>query len=174
MTIFNRTDLAKHFSELGFKVGAEIGVDAGVYSEILCQENPKLKLYSIDIWDLGAGGSRQMRLRRYAEAKARLAPYKTQLIRKYSLEAVNDFTNNSLDFVYIDGGHRFDDVMQDIIGWTKKVKKGGIISGHDYVPSARDVVTAVDAYVKCHGLRLQLTTDPNEPFSWWFTKRWNI
>jgi predicted O-methyltransferase YrrM len=49
------------------------------------------------------------------------------------LRAADDFLDNSLDFVYIDAGHRFDDVVQDIIKWTKKVRKGGIISGHDYM-----------------------------------------
>ncbi len=174
MNVLSRTDLAKHFNELGYKIGAEIGVDAGVYSEILCKQNPGLKLYSIDIWDLDAGGSRNMRLGKYAEAKERLKPYNAELIRKYSLSAADDFEDGSLDFVYIDGGHRFDDVMQDIIKWTKKVRKGGIVSGHDYVPTAKDVTTAVDAYVKSHGLGLQLTSDDSEPISWWFNKKWNI
>lgn len=174
MTIASRKDLARYFKELDYKVGAEVGVDAGAYSEILCQENPGLKLYCIDIWDLDAGGSRQMRLRKYAEAKKVLAQYDTTLIKKYSADALNDFENNSLDFVYIDAGHTFDEVMMDIISWTKKVKKGGIVSGHDYLPNARDVLVVVDTYTKNHSLKLQATTDSSEPLSWFFVKRWNI
>ena len=42
----NRTDLAIMFGELGFKRGAEIGVRAGKYSEILCTHVKGLeKLY---------------------------------------------------------------------------------------------------------------------------------
>jgi|SRR3990172_3941849 len=174
MNIFNRTDLAKYFKELGFKVGAEIGVDAGAYSEILCKENPGLKLYCIDYWGLKRGGLGNHRARVYLKAKKSLSLYNATLIQKYSLDAVNDFEDGSLDFVYLDAGHFFNEVIQDLIRWIKKVRKGGIVSGHDYVPSdAKRVATAVDAYVKAHNLRLCTTKDPNEPASWWFLKKWN-
>lgn len=175
MVISNRTDLAKYFKKLGFKAGAEIGVDTGIYSEILCKANPELKLYSIDMWGINGGASRQIRRKRFNQAKKRLKPYNVILIKKNSLDVVKDFANNSLDFVYIDAGHHFDAIMQDIICWTKKVRKGGIVSGHDYIPPARKahVITAVDAYVKAHSYHLKVTADPSEPFSWWFNKRWN-
>ena len=48
------------------------------------------------------------------------------------MEAVKDFKDNSIDFVYIDGNHTYDYVTQDITEWSKKVRKGGIVSGHDY------------------------------------------
>jgi len=34
--------------------------------------------------------------------------------------------------VYIDGRHDYDSAMNDIVSWSKKVKDGGIISGHDF------------------------------------------
>ena len=48
------------------------------------------------------------------------------------MEAVKQFKDGSLDFVYIDGNHTFEYVINDIAEWSKKVRKGGIISGHDY------------------------------------------
>ena len=48
------------------------------------------------------------------------------------MEAVEDFKNESLDFVYIDANHEFRYIAEDLAEWTKKVKKGGIVSGHDY------------------------------------------
>ena len=42
-----RANLAQLFAGLKFKRGAEIGVDLGIYSEILLKANPKLHLYSI-------------------------------------------------------------------------------------------------------------------------------
>src|SRR3990167_9297083 len=159
----NRIDLAKSFKEYGFKVGAEVGVDRGEYSEVLCRENPGLKLYCIDFWDLKQGGLGNHRGRDYIKCKELLAPYTATLIKKYSLDAVNDFEDKSLDFVYIDAGHDFDDVMQDIIRWTKKVRKGGIVSGHDYVPSHRKrIAVAVNAYIKAHALWLHTTDDESE------------
>ncbi len=49
------------------------------------------------------------------------------------MDAVKDFEDNSLDFVYIDANHEYDYVKQDITEWTKKVKPGGIVAGHDYI-----------------------------------------
>lgn len=48
------------------------------------------------------------------------------------MEALKQFKDNSLDFVYIDGNHDYQFVLDDITGWTKKVKMGGAVAGHDY------------------------------------------
>jgi hypothetical protein len=53
-------------------------------------------------------------------------------LKMTSLEAVNKFKDNSLDFVFIDASHEYEDVRDDIIAWYPKVKPGGIIAGHDY------------------------------------------
>jgi len=183
--IRSRVDLAKHFAELGFNTGAEIGVDGGFYSAELCKANPGLKLYCIDPWDLNEGKSSAHRVRKYAEAKKILAPYNATLIKKLSMDAVKDFADGSLDFVYIDGNHNFDYVMMDIIEWSRKVKKGGIVSGHDYSDGTHvGVKDAVDVYVKHHFLRLELLNVPDPScipkdsddkagLSWWFVKKWN-
>lgn len=48
----------------------------------------------------------------------------------------NDFYSNvddeSIDFLFIDGDHRYSQVIQDIDNWYPKIKVGGVISGHDY------------------------------------------
>jgi predicted O-methyltransferase YrrM len=54
-------------------------------------------------------------------------------IRKPSLEAVNLYKDNSLDFVFIDAAHDYENVLKDIKAWFPKVKSHtGVISGHDY------------------------------------------
>jgi hypothetical protein len=169
MEIKNRTDLANYFAECGFNLGVEVGVATGLYSEILCKANPNLHLFSVDPWYT------VQRACSYDEAKQRLAAYNATLVRKTSMEAVNDFADASLDFVYIDGNHSFDFVMYDILGWTRKVKKGGIVAGHDYVVGRHcGVITAVDAYTKSHLFRISLTQDVSESISWWFKKYWNV
>lgn len=40
--------------------------------------------------------------------------------------------NQPIDFLYIDGGHSFQDVQADILGWVPHVQSGGCILGHDY------------------------------------------
>jgi len=52
-------------------------------------------------------------------------------VRKMSsLEAVKEFEDKSLDVVFIDGGHRIQEITEDIIAWLPKAKK--ILCGHDY------------------------------------------
>lgn len=48
------------------------------------------------------------------------------------------------DLVYIDASHRYEDVAADIDFWLPLVKKGGIISGHDYSHKFLGVIKAVD------------------------------
>ena len=49
-----------------------------------------------------------------------------------SLDAVNFFEDKSLDFVFIDASHEYEDVKNDIVSWLPKIKHGGILAGHDY------------------------------------------
>ena len=48
-----------------------------------------------------------------------------------SLEGAKEFKDESLDFVYLDGDHQTDAVVADIDAWKPKVRKGGILAGHD-------------------------------------------
>jgi hypothetical protein len=54
------------------------------------------------------------------------------LIKDTSHNAASLFQNNSIDFIMIDAGHSYQDVIDDINYWYHKVKPGGIISGDDY------------------------------------------
>lgn len=49
------------------------------------------------------------------------------------MDVVKQFKDESLDFVYIDGNHSFQHVVNDLCEWEKKVKVGGIVAGHDYI-----------------------------------------
>lgn len=49
-----------------------------------------------------------------------------------SVDASVEYEANSLDFVWIDGDHSYEAVINDINAWLPKVKPGGWIGGHDY------------------------------------------
>jgi hypothetical protein len=49
-----------------------------------------------------------------------------------SVKASFLYADSSLDFVFIDAEHKYEFVSKDIKAWLPKVKKGGIIAGHDY------------------------------------------
>lgn len=53
-------------------------------------------------------------------------------IKKTSVEAAKDFEDGSLDCVYIDAEHIYDYILADVRAWKDKVKKGGILCGHDF------------------------------------------
>lgn len=53
-------------------------------------------------------------------------------MRMTSMEAVEKFEDESVDFVFIDGSHEYKDIKDDIAHWLPKVKKGGVLAGHDY------------------------------------------
>jgi len=128
-------ELPKLFKDLDFKIGAEIGVLKGEWSENLFKFIPNLKMFCIDKWLRYPGPTmwRQERLDRYEkEARRRLENHNCKIIKKWSMDAVKDFKNGSLDFIYIDANHTFQFVTNDIAEWSKKVRKGGIISGHDF------------------------------------------
>lgn len=165
-TINTRIDLAKLFAELGYKVGAEIGVYKGEYSEILLSYNPDLHLYCVDAWVPYSYVQDSNTIEScYQKTVRRLSKYNATIIRKSSMEALNDISDDSLDFVYIDAGHDFDNVMMDIICWSRKVRQGGIVSGHDYV-SHVGVVDAVNVYAKQHQLDFFVTTKDWPSFFW--------
>lgn len=178
----NRIELAKHFNTLGFKKGAEVGVANGYFSEELCKAIPELELCCIDPWhkykDNQRGGGQEQHDNNFQIAQERLTGYNVKFIKSYSMDAVIEFEDESLDFVYIDGHHDFDYVMEDIINWTKKVRKGGIVAGHDYYHfNNSGVIEAVNAYTQIHKFELQLTQRNNDtykdnrPPSWWFIKK---
>jgi predicted O-methyltransferase YrrM len=160
----NRIELAKYFNELGFKSGAEIGACYGRYSEILCKAIPGLKLIAIDNWNNHENTRRLKTTGVPGEEVTRklLAPFDATIIKASSMDAVKNIPDESLDFVFIDANHSYDCVKEDIREWSKKVRKGGIVSGHDYYvfPGSgnRGVVDAVDEYTKENNIEL-LTTD---------------
>ena len=133
-----RDNMAAVLHELDFKTGVEIGVQEAFYSVVLCKENPQMTLYGVDPWRAFRTGtvyhlSQERNDYFYKMAQERLSVFpNSKLIRKTSMDAVKDFENESLDFVYIDGDHERSHVTEDIREWEKKVRKGGIISGHDY------------------------------------------
>lgn len=154
----SRDDLPEFFKERGFKVGVEIGVFEGAYTEVLAKSG--LQIYGIDPWlvyeDYGQASYQDKANNRYEKAKSRLSKYpNVTLIKEKSMDVVGRFENDSLDFIYIDGNHQFRYIADDLYEWWKKIKKGGVICGHDYAYfksrspcGGCQVREIVDAYAK--------------------------
>ena len=61
-----------------------------------------------------------------------------------SWEVAHQFEDGYFDFVFIDADHAYESVRKDILAYLPKVRKGGILAGHDYVESQPGVRKAVD------------------------------
>lgn len=159
---FMRDKFPEIFKELGYSVGVEVGVFKGEYT--LDFANANLKVFTIDPWSAYHDFPDQAVMDSYYEqTKQGLAGTTAEIIRKPSLEAVSQFEDNSLDFVYIDGDHELKGVLDDIWYWYPKVRSGGIISGHDFIQFRGQhnshVVDAVWAYVRAYGIPYFFTTE---------------
>lgn len=84
----------------------------------------------------------------YEEAVHNLKPLLdlnvVNLIKGHSQDIVSKYTDETLDFCFIDGSHEYDDVKKDILAYLPKVKTGGILAGHDYDAIWGGVIKAVD------------------------------
>ena len=68
-------------------------------------------------------------------------------IRMSSVNASKLYDDNSLDFVFLDGSHVYNDIVMDILNWLPKVKVGGVLAGHDYKTEENDCCMDVNKAV---------------------------
>jgi len=189
---FGRNQLASLTALLGFTVGVEVGVAAGGFSKVILDANPKMELYGVDPWT-PYGGYRDYARKSTLdtlEIKARrlLKGYDNyEFIKAFSMDAVQQFSDGSLDFVYIDANHQEPYVSQDINEWYRKLRPRGILSGHDYVRSAHrdgtplyhDVKNAIHRFTNENGIELFILGNEaideglvrDRPRSWMLWKR---
>jgi hypothetical protein len=127
------SEVLKRFDVTKDLVGAEVGVYYGAMSKALLEQAPRLKLYMVDSWKVGAPSNRK-------RAESGTDPTRRLILAMPSLEAVNNVPD--LDFVFIDADHSYPAVKADIAAWMPKVKVGCWLCGHDY--DLRAVKRAVD------------------------------
>ena len=165
-----RHHLYQLFAGLGFKVGAEVGLFRGRNARQMFRDIPGLKLYGVDAYDDQPYSTRYKTVPRYDRNRSmmtkRMKNRNIIVIEKFSEEAVQEVPYDSLDFVYIDGDHFYDYVMTDIILWSRRVRPGGIVSGHDYIKPGEyrhkhdiNIKEAVDDYVRIHKVSPWYLTD---------------
>lgn len=143
MYITKRTQLTELINTMGLKKGVEVGVETGRFSDYLLKNSNLEILYSVDAWSTDLSATRSFRTKRwttevkdlYAEAKSRLEPLgsRSVMIKDLSENAVKQFTDGSLDFIYLDASHMFSGFAMDLINWYPKLRYGGLFSGHDCI-----------------------------------------
>ena len=167
-----RTDLAQLYNSLGFKVGAEVGVQRGRHSKLLFDNIEGLKMYCIDPW-MAYNRIKQHKMESvFLNCQERLKGCDVEFMKMTSMEAVTSFDDYSLDFVYIDGLHEFDSVMRDTMHWARKVRIGGIVAGHDYYSFYQGgVIPAINAYTRAHNINDWYITTADDYPSWFWVQK---
>jgi len=164
-------------NELGLKKGVEIGTYKGKYAECLTREMPGLDLTCVDAWTAYKGyqdyETTDLEQTAYADAQARADRCGFKLMKAWSLDAVKEFANESLDFVFIDGNHDFRHVVDDVDEWSKKVRKGGIVSGHDFFINHHKrfgVREAIPAWCEANQIKPLFAVTHDHCPSWFYVK----
>jgi hypothetical protein len=137
----NRTSLFSEFSQkFPNGKGAEIGTFMGQFSRQMLNHWGGT-LFMVDVWRglgdeyIDSSNHNNFDGGVYGKAMKNIEGFEDRaiMIRASSDIASQLFEDESLDFVYIDANHAYDWVVQDIELWYPKVKKGGILWGHDYL-----------------------------------------
>jgi predicted O-methyltransferase YrrM len=117
-------------------IGVEIGSAEGTTTEYLLSTIDTLKLTSIDPytryidWDDKQPACEENRVQLLQKTEAYADRF--TLVEKTSDDAVSQFKDASLDFVFVDGLHTYEQVKKDCDNYWPKIKKGGLLIGHDF------------------------------------------
>ncbi len=118
----------------GWKRGIELGLGSGLLFERFLAEG--ISMIGVDI------GERPDRKAR-CEMLARENPGRASIFWMRTSEASRQVPDQWADFVFIDAGHSYAAVSEDVRLWQSKVRPGGWFGGHDYHPSFPGVIEAV-------------------------------
>jgi hypothetical protein len=148
-------------------IGCELGVFEGEFSEILLSENKFFKLYLVDLFDgMVESGDKSGNNIKYKKSIDLLDTVINkfsnkecvEIVKKDSVSFLESFPDNYFDFIYIDTSHQYEHTKKELNTSLRKIKKAGIIAGHDYNKYRFEgVVRAVDEFSKENNLNLNLT-----------------
>ncbi len=138
----NRQDfIVTEINKRNYQTGVEIGTYRGEFANHILK-NWNGTLYLVDVWrelsweDYTDISNSSIESNVWYDAMKAISGFEERalMLRMYSSQAAKLFPDGSLDFIYIDANHKYDYVKEDIELWWPKLKSGGMISGHDYMP----------------------------------------
>ena len=181
-TMSRRSNFVGLLEALGVKRMAEVGVYRGDFFEVLMRAPGIESALAIDPWEQLPQKNLDMispkkrvtgwnfeletmkKLRLDFESKWAQDP-RVHVIQGLSVPVAATIADGALDFVYIDGWHDYANVCADIAAWYPKVRRGGVISGHDYNPR-QGVYRAVQEFVITNGLQERFSFFARDAGNW--------
>lgn len=119
--------------------GLELGVWFGYNMGHLLEECSNIKvLHGVDPyleyqdWNRYIDKDLMTNARNSAKEIIELYSDRAKLWEYTSLDASGMFSDEELDFIFIDGDHSYERCYEDLNLWYSKVKTGGLFSGHDF------------------------------------------
>jgi len=134
-------DLAAEFPEN--TVMAEIGSYAGESTVLFFKSGRVKQIFAIDPWQGGYNYATSPEVSDFSFVEKTFderVKGKNVVKLKMTMKEAFDLLPE-LDVIYIDGNHMYAYVLEDIRLSLRKIKKGGIICGHDY--NLTDIAQAV-------------------------------
>ena len=118
------------------EVGSWQGKSAVFMAVEILNQNKNIKINCVDTWEGSIEHKEENIIQKnllYETFLKNIEPVKQVIkpIRKSSVEGAKLFKDNSVDLVFIDAAHDYENVKNDINAWYPKVKPGGILAGHD-------------------------------------------
>jgi len=122
----------------------ELGTYSGNSYFAFCQAVKDLHLstrcYAVDTWqgDIHVGNYPNDVYERVKEINEKEFFGFSHLMQMHFDDALDNFSDGSIDILHIDGTHIYDAVKNDFTGWLPKVKRGGVILLHDTMVRKKD------------------------------------
>lgn len=170
---FDFADLYDHMLErakdgaIFVEVGAYLGRSSLYLASRIQRAGKKIRLYVVDRWDGWIYGNDRppetphesqdvfwhfIRNVRRAGVEDVIYPLKMP-----SRQAATLFEDGTLDFVFLDADHGYEAVRSDLEAWFPKIKRRGVLAGHDYLhPDFPEVRRAADEFFMEQKLPLQI------------------
>lgn len=134
--------LEEYFKDTDNLIGAEVGVYRGTNAHHVLKSLPIKRLYLIDIC--------------LNYAKKLLGDYVDKIVwLEMNSDVASSFiSDESLDFVYIDGSHEYKYVIKDLEYYYPKIKPDGVFTGDDFWMENDGVVKAVTEFITKYNLKI--------------------
>lgn len=138
------------------EIGSWMGRSTSCLGQLIQESQKDIKVYAVDTFE---GSEEHTDIVKDIENQSTslLELFKTNIsicdvsdiitaVPGKSLDIVSQFEDESIDFIFIDASHDYENVLADITAWYPKLKPGGLIAGDDYAPCWGGVIQAVNEY----------------------------
>ena len=116
------------------EVGSWKGKSSAYMAVEIINSGKNIDFFCVDTWKGSDEHSDSQKHQLFEKFLKNIEPVASYIkpLRMTSLQAANTFKDQSIDFCFIDASHDYENVKNDILAWLPKVKRDGIMGGHDY------------------------------------------